>query len=109
MATVNHYSGMVLNFHREQPWHPTAAEIAKLVGDYRSEEALVTYSVRLHEDRLVATPVGRPDAAVILQPLIANTFVFGDDGNGLVHFSPGEGLDITTMHVRRMRMPLSAR
>jgi len=107
--SVHNNDGTVLHFHREQPWHPTTGEIAKLVGDYQSEEALVTYSVRLHEDRLVATPVGRPDAAVILRPLIANTFVFGDDGQGLVHFSPGEGLEITTMHVRRMRLPLSAR
>jgi hypothetical protein len=95
-----------LHFHREQPWHPETADIAKLVGDYRGEEALVTYSVRLDSGRLIATPVGRPEAAVTLRPLIADTFVFGDDGQGLVHFSAGAGMEITTMHVRRMRMSL---
>jgi CubicO group peptidase (beta-lactamase class C family) len=104
--SVHNNDGMVLHFHREQPWHPDRADIAKLVGDYRGEEALVTYSVRLDSDRLIATPVGRPEAAVTLRPLIANTFVFGDDGQGLVHFCAGAGMDITTMHVRRMRMPL---
>lgn len=107
--SVHNDDGTVLHFHREQPWHATPAEVARLAGDYRSEEALVTYSVRAQENRLVATPVGRPDAAVILRPLIANTFVFGDDGQGLVHFSPGAGMEITTMHVRRMSMPLSAK
>ncbi|HEY2404106.1 MAG TPA: hypothetical protein VGI23_27380, partial [Steroidobacteraceae bacterium] len=87
-------------------WHPDRADIAKLVGDYRGDEALVTYSVRLDSNRLIATPAGRPDAAVTLRPLIANTFVFGEDGQGLVHFSAGARMEITTMHVRRMRMPL---
>ena len=88
--SVHNNDGMVLHFHREQPWHPETADIARLVGDYQGQEALVTYSVRLDSDRLIATPVGRPEAAVTLRPLIANTFVFGDDGQGLVHFSPAQ-------------------
>jgi CubicO group peptidase (beta-lactamase class C family) len=105
--SVHNNDGTVLRFHREQPWHPQVAQMAALVGHYDGQEALVTYSVRLDSDRLIATPVGRPDAAVELRPLIANTFVFGDDGQGLVHFVPGSSMEITTMHVRRMRMPLN--
>jgi len=104
--SVHISDGTVLHFRREQPWHPQVAELAALVGNYEGQEALVTYSVRLDSDRLIATPVGHPDAAVVLRPLTANTFVFGDDGQGLVHFVPGSNLEITTMHVRRMRMPL---
>jgi CubicO group peptidase (beta-lactamase class C family) len=104
--SVHNNDGAVLRFRREQPWRPQAAELAALVGQYDGQEALVTYSVRLDSGQLIATPVGRPDAAVVLRPLMANTFVFGDDGRGLVHFAPGSSMEITTMQVRRMRMPL---
>ena len=65
--------------------------------------------MRLDSDRLIATPMGRPEAAVTLRPLIANTFVFGDDGQGLVHFSAGAGMEITYLHVRRMRYAADTR
>jgi hypothetical protein len=98
--------GTVLHYHREALWNPEAREISKLAGTYDGQEAQVTYTVRFDSGRLTATPSGRPDAAVTLRPLIGNTFVFGADGQGLVHFSTGSGLEITTMHVRRMKMSL---
>jgi CubicO group peptidase (beta-lactamase class C family) len=109
---VHNNDGAVLHFHREQKWTASAADIAELAGSYEGKEALVTYSVRFDTGQLTATPAGRPEATVVLRPVIADTFVFGEDGEGLVHFtrnSEGDiaSLEITTMHVRRMKMPRS--
>lgn len=110
--SVHNNDGAMLHFHREQPWAADTAEMSKLAGSYEGKEALVTYSVRFDSGQLTAAAAGRPESTVILRPLTADTFVFGEEGQGLVHFTRdttgrSAALEITTMHVRRMKMARS--
>ena len=107
--SVHNTDGSVLHFHREQQWNTDAAALSKLTGNYEIQEALVTYAIRPDSGRLTATPLGHPDAAVTLRPIIEDTFVWGANGQGLLHFTRDpagrvSGAEITTMHVRRMKI-----
>ena len=51
---------------------PSAADLAGLAGDYRSEELSTTYALRVRQGTLVADVPGR--ASIALQPIRADTF-----------------------------------
>ena len=59
-------------FERVEPWSPTPAELARFVGEYRSDEAEVTFRVTLEEGRLVMHR--RPNAVFMLAPTYLNGF-----------------------------------
>jgi CubicO group peptidase (beta-lactamase class C family) len=69
---------------RARPWSPSGDELRKYVGTYWSPEALATYRVALDGNHLVATPVGRRDAALLLAPVYSQAFEAGS-GEGF-HF-----------------------
>ena len=72
---------------RARPWSPSVAQLQQYAGTYWSPEALATYRVTLDENHLVATPVGRRDAALLLTPLVSQSFqASGDDSQFVVRF-----------------------
>ncbi|HEX4267784.1 MAG TPA: serine hydrolase domain-containing protein [Steroidobacteraceae bacterium] len=73
---------------RARPWSPSRELLRTYVGTYWSPEALATYRITLDGNRLVATPVGRRDAALLLTPLIQQAFdASGDNFHFVIHFS----------------------
>jgi CubicO group peptidase (beta-lactamase class C family) len=76
-----------VEYVRAKPWSPSVAQLRDYVGTYWSPEALATYRVTINGQRLVATPVGRRDAALTLTPLVAQSFeASGDDSQFVVRF-----------------------
>jgi CubicO group peptidase (beta-lactamase class C family) len=76
-----------MTYVRAQPWSPSVANLQEYAGTYWSPEALATYRVTLDGTRLVATPVGRRDAALFLTPLVAQAFdASGDNFHFVIHF-----------------------
>jgi CubicO group peptidase (beta-lactamase class C family)/lysophospholipase L1-like esterase len=65
-------SGSDFPIRRVQEARPTASELAQYAGDFASEEAEATYSVRVQGDTLALT--GRPDRRYPLTPLYADAF-----------------------------------
>lgn len=59
-------------------WNPTPAALAALAGEYRSEEADATVTLRLEGDTLVLYT--RPDARMVLRPAYAGALLAPDDG-----------------------------
>ncbi len=85
-----------LTYVRAQPWSPTVEMLQGYVGTYWSPEALATYRVTLDGNRLVATPVGRRDAALFLTPLVAQAFdASGDNFHFVIHFMPNSAGKVT--------------
>ena len=85
-VATNGGSGPV-TYARARPWSPSVEQLRQYVGTYRSPEALATYRVTLHGSHLVATPVGRRDAALLLTPLVPQTFeASGDDSQFVIRF-----------------------
>ena len=85
-VATNGGSGPV-TYVRARPWSPSVAQLQQYAGTYWSPEALATYRVRLDENHLVATPVGRRDAALLLTPLVLQSFqASGDDSQFVVRF-----------------------
>jgi CubicO group peptidase (beta-lactamase class C family) len=72
-VATNGGSGPV-TYVRARPWSPSIGELREYVGTYSSPEALATYRVTLDGNHLVATPVGRRDAALLLAPVYAQAF-----------------------------------
>ena len=67
--------------------HPTAADLAALAGDYSSDEAETTFTLRVRDGVLEATQ--RPDKVYRLMPLYSDAFssdlgtiIFRRDGEG---------------------------
>jgi CubicO group peptidase (beta-lactamase class C family) len=72
---------------RARPWGPSVEQLRAYLGTYWSPEALATYRVTLDGNHLVATPVGRRDAALLLAPLVSQSFeASGDDSHFVVRF-----------------------
>jgi CubicO group peptidase (beta-lactamase class C family) len=85
-VATNGGSGPV-TYVRARPWSPTVAQLQQYVGTYRSPEALATYRVTLAGNHLVATPVGRRDAALLLTPLVSQAFeASGGDSQFAIRF-----------------------
>jgi CubicO group peptidase (beta-lactamase class C family) len=59
---------------RARLWSPSVSELRQYAGTYWSPEALATYRVALDGNHLVATPVGRRDAALLLAPIDSQAF-----------------------------------
>ena len=57
---------------RVASYTPSAADLAGLAGDYRSDELSTTYALRVREGSLVADVPGR--ASIALQPIRPDTF-----------------------------------
>ena len=57
---------------RVASYTPSAAELASVAGDYRSEELSTTYALRVREGTLIADVPGR--ASIALQPIRPDTF-----------------------------------
>ena len=57
---------------RVASYTPSAADLAGLAGDYRSDELSTTYALRVREGALVADVPGR--ASIALQPIRPDTF-----------------------------------
>lgn len=57
---------------RVASYMPSAAELASVAGDYRSEELATTYALRVREGALIADVPGR--ASIALQPIRPDTF-----------------------------------
>jgi CubicO group peptidase (beta-lactamase class C family) len=76
-----------MTYVRARPWSPSVDKLREYAGIYWSPEALATYRVALDGSRLVATPVGRRDAALLLAPLVSESFeASGDDSHFVVRF-----------------------
>jgi hypothetical protein len=85
-VATNGGSGPV-TYVRARAWNPPVGQLQQYIGTYRSPEALATYRVMLDKDHLVATPVGRRDAALVLTPLVSQSFdASGDDAEFVVRF-----------------------
>jgi CubicO group peptidase (beta-lactamase class C family) len=77
-----------MTYVRARPWSPSVEQLQGYVGTYWSPEALATYYVTLDGNRLVATPVGRRDAALLLTPLVRQAFdASGDNFHFVIHFT----------------------
>jgi CubicO group peptidase (beta-lactamase class C family) len=76
-----------VTYVRARPWSPSVEQLQRYVGTYWSPEALATYRVTLDKNHLVATPVGRRDAALALTPLVSQSFeATGDDSEFVIRF-----------------------
>ncbi len=76
-----------VTYARTRPWSPSVDELRRYIGTYWSPEALATYRVTLDGNHLVATPMGRRDAALLLTPLVSQSFdASGDDSQFVVRF-----------------------
>jgi CubicO group peptidase (beta-lactamase class C family) len=85
-VATNGGSGPV-TYDRGRPWSPSADTLKGYVGTYWSPEALATYRVTLNGNHLIATPVGRRDAALSLTPLVSQAFeASGDDSQFVIRF-----------------------
>jgi hypothetical protein len=77
-----------MTYVRAQPWSPSGELLRTYVGTYWSPEALATYRITVDGARLVATPVGRRDAALLLTPLDRQAFdASGDNFHFVIHFN----------------------
>jgi CubicO group peptidase (beta-lactamase class C family) len=77
-----------LQYRRVQAWTPKPSELAGLAGDYVSDEALATYRVSVVKNGgVVLTPRDRQGRTLILKPLFADTFAYGDNEDSVVHFT----------------------
>jgi CubicO group peptidase (beta-lactamase class C family) len=75
-------------YRRTPPWQVNPAELRSLVGDYASDEAMATYHLTLTGGHIVATPADRRDAALILEPVLVDTFaVIGPGSDIVLHFT----------------------
>jgi CubicO group peptidase (beta-lactamase class C family) len=94
-VATNGGSGPV-TYVRARPWSPSVEQLREYVGTYCSPEALATYRVTLDGSRLVATPVGRRDAALLLTPLVSQAFeASGDDSQFVIRFVPNSAGRVT--------------
>jgi Beta-lactamase len=85
-VATNGGSGPV-TYVRARPWSSSIDQLRGYIGTYWSPEALATYRVTLDGNHLVATPVGRRDAALLLTPLVAQAFeASGDDSQFVLRF-----------------------
>jgi CubicO group peptidase (beta-lactamase class C family) len=76
-----------MTYVKAQPWSPSVANLQEYAGTYWSPEALATYRVTLDGNHLVATPVGRRDAGLLLTPLVSQAFDASGDGfHFVIHF-----------------------
>ena len=86
-AAIDEGTGAPVRLERVAAAHPTAAELAALAGDYSSDEAETTFTLRVRDGVLEATQ--RPDKVYSLTPLYADAFssdlgtiIFRRDGEG---------------------------
>jgi hypothetical protein len=81
-------------------WQPSAADLKRFVGTYRSEEALATYLVTVENGDLLARPTDRRGAALKLRPTQLDTFAFLIEGfgGGAMHFQR-DGFEISNPRV----------
>ena len=64
-------------FTRAQAFAPSSADLARIIGRYRSDEAQVAYVVTLDKDGLRMTAETRPDYSFLLKPAYLDTFTAG--------------------------------
>lgn len=69
---VHYPDGDTVFFDRVTQANPTAAQLAEYEGEYRSDEAEVTYRLVVQEGKLLMK--GRPDTTFTLMPLYADAF-----------------------------------
>ncbi|HSK81750.1 MAG TPA: serine hydrolase domain-containing protein [Thermoanaerobaculia bacterium] len=101
---VLYSNGDAVPFERVAEGVSTADQLAEYAGEYRSEEAEVTYRIVLEDGKLVVK--GGPDISVALTPLYADGFKAGDEfivrftrnGNGKI-----SGLTLSFDRVRALR------
>jgi CubicO group peptidase (beta-lactamase class C family) len=72
---------------RVASYTPSAAAVAALAGDYRSDELSTTYALRVRDGALIADVPGR--ASIALQPIRADTFA--GSMVGVITFSRDRG------------------
>ena len=77
----------LIRLQRVTAAHPTARELAALAGDYSSDEAETTFTLRVRDGVLEATQ--RPDKVYRLMPLYADAF--GSDLGTIIFRRDGEG------------------
>lgn len=80
--------GEVAAYRRLQPHAHTPAELAPAAGLYASDEAAATLRLELRDGRLVLTPLDRPSARDVLEPLARDTFRLP---NGVLRLVRGAG------------------
>ena len=84
---------------RVASYTPSAAELASVAGDYRSEELATTYALRVRDGALIADVPGR--ASIALQPIRPDTFA----GSlvGAITFAPRSRRPRHRLHRARLR------
>lgn len=89
-AAIDEGTGAPVRLERMSAAHPTAAELAALAGDYSSDEAETTFTLRVRDGALEATQ--RPDKIYRLTPLYSDAFssdlgtiIFRRDGKGHIN------------------------
>jgi CubicO group peptidase (beta-lactamase class C family) len=102
--SVQTAAGDAFHYQRVQPWSPTPNELAALAGRYTSDEALATYRVSVTRDGVVLTPRDRQSKALILKPLFADTFEWGDSDDGIVRFVHDRQGRITAFEISNSRV-----
>jgi CubicO group peptidase (beta-lactamase class C family) len=86
--TLDSPDSEALPYRRVQTWTPKPSELMMLAGDYVSDEALATYRVSVAKNGgVVLTPRDRQGQTLILRPLFADTFEYGDNEDSVAHFT----------------------
>jgi CubicO group peptidase (beta-lactamase class C family) len=78
--TLHTPEGQRIAYRRVAPWAPTGAELAALVGRYRSEEADATYAATVEGGALKLRHDRRPGRVATLSPVTADLFATGEGG-----------------------------
>jgi CubicO group peptidase (beta-lactamase class C family) len=96
-----------LQYRRVRAWQPQPSELNALVGRYSSNEALATYGVSVTDGGLILRPQDRRGQTLMLKPLFAGTFGWGDNDDGIVRFirngrSRPSGFQMSNSRVRAL-------
>lgn len=99
--------GEGVQYRRVQAWLPKPSELQALVGRYSSNEALATYRVSAIDGGLMLAPQDRQGQTLVLKPLFAGTFEWGDNDDGIVRFvrkgqSHATGFQMSNSRVRAL-------
>ena len=89
-------SGDVATFSRAEAYAPSARELSRIAGRYRSEEAQATYVVTPDKGGLRLTVEDRPDQTIVMKP--AYTDAFASSGV-VVRLVRGAGGEVTGLRV----------
>ena len=98
-AEVTNFDGSVTRLTRVDEWNPDRAELAKFVGDWRSDEAQATMKFTLEGNKLFL--VFSPFSRIEIKPTSKDHF---SGGTYVVWFTRDTSGKITQMHVGRNRL-----